>query len=128
MTVQQAIAAAEALLPGRAAPKGRIDPRWQAMIAVGEFIETEADAVWFFIRRWGRSTDSDLRSAVATCLLEHLLENHFDRFIPLVEQAALQDQLFADTVCQCWRFGQAEESDRAVRLERLVAAIRKRTV
>jgi hypothetical protein len=128
MTVQEAIAAAEVLLPGRAAPDGRTDPRWQAIIAVGEFIETEPDAVWLFIRRWGGSTNTDLRSAVATCLLEHLLENHFDRFIPLVEQAALEDQLFADTVCQCWKFGQAQESDRAVRLDRLVAAVRKRTV
>jgi hypothetical protein len=80
MPVQEAIAAAEVQLPGRAAPDGRTDPRWQAIIAVGEFIETEPDAVWLFIRRRGGSTNTDLRSAVATCLLEHLLENHFDRF------------------------------------------------
>jgi hypothetical protein len=41
MTLQEAIAAAEVLLPGRAAPDGRIDPRWQAIIAIREFIETE---------------------------------------------------------------------------------------
>lgn len=39
MTVQEAIAAADAILPGEAAPEGARDPRWQAIIVVGEFIE-----------------------------------------------------------------------------------------
>jgi hypothetical protein len=45
MTVQQAIAQAAALLPGSAAPEGEIDPRWQAIIAVGEFIENDPEPV-----------------------------------------------------------------------------------
>lgn len=53
MSVYDAIAKAEAVLPGQAAPEGDIDPRWQGIIAVGAFIETEPDAVWSFIVRWG---------------------------------------------------------------------------
>src|SRR5215831_16120026 len=52
-TVQQAIAAAGRVLPGRAAPDGAEDPRWQSIIAVGDFVETEPEAVWFFVERWG---------------------------------------------------------------------------
>ncbi|HEU5255120.1 MAG TPA: hypothetical protein VFU28_03970 [Vicinamibacterales bacterium] len=123
-TVQEAIAAAERILPGRAAPDGAIDPRWQAMIAVGDFVETEPDAVWSFVQRWGTSPDEDLRSAVATVLLEHLLEHHFDGMIGSVEHAALNNECFADTVCRCWKLGQAEEPTRAAQLDRLIAAIR----
>jgi hypothetical protein len=31
-----------------------------------------------------RVLDADLRTAIATCLLEHLLEHHFDRLIARV--------------------------------------------
>ena len=71
MTVEETIAAAESVLPGEAAPEGEIDPRWQAIVAVGEFIEEEPEAVWSFIVRSGASPDEDLRAAIATCLLEH---------------------------------------------------------
>jgi hypothetical protein len=127
MTVQEAIKAAESLLPGVEAAEGEIDPRWQAMIVVGEFVETEPEAVWSFVEQWGSSPDEDLRAAVATCLLEHLLEHHFDRFISRVEQNARKDRLFADMVARCWKYGQAEEPARAARFDRLRASIRRAT-
>jgi hypothetical protein len=123
-TVHEAIAAAERILPGRAAPDREEDPRWQAMISVGDFIEANPDAVWAFAQRWGTSPDDDLRTAVATLLLEHLLEHHFDVMIASVEHAARNDELFADTVCRCWKLGQAEEPTRAARFDKLIASIR----
>jgi hypothetical protein len=125
MSVHDAIAKAEAVLPGRAAPDGAVDPRWQAIIAIGEFIETEPEAVWSFIDRWGGHPDDDLCMAIATCLLEHLLERHFDQFIARVENRARADVLFARTVTSCWRFGQSEDPERAARLDRLIAAVDK---
>lgn len=119
MTVKEAIAAAEVLLPGLEAPEGGLDPRWQAIIAVGEFIETEPEPVWPCIRKWGSAPDSDLRMAVATCLLEHLLEHHFDDFISRVELAAQMDPLFADMVAVCWKFGQSEEPEHTARLDQM---------
>lgn len=121
MTVVEAIAAAEALLPGEAAPEGEVDPRWQAVIAIGEFVETEPDAVWPLIARWGCSPDEDLRMAIATCLLEHLLEHHFDAVIDRVEVLARKDKYFLDTVASCARFGQAQERSRAARLHKIWA-------
>jgi hypothetical protein len=37
MNVQEAIENAEALLPGKVGFQGKTDPRWQAIIALGEF-------------------------------------------------------------------------------------------
>ena len=110
MTVQKAIRAAERRLPGHAAPEGEKDPRWQAIIAIGEFIEKEPEPIWPFVLRWGSHEDEDLRAAVATLLLEHLLEYHFDLIFPRVEAAARSNPWFAKTTTQCWKFGQAKGS------------------
>ena len=48
MSVQQAIIAAEKLLPGIPAPDDDEDPRWQAIIAVAEYCETNPEEVWAF--------------------------------------------------------------------------------
>ena len=125
MTVEEAIAAAEPLLPGHAAPDGAIDPRWQAIIAIGDFVESDPDAVWSFVLRWGAWPDEDLRAAIATCLLEHLLEYSFDEFMPRVEEAALSGHLAAETVSMCAKFGEAMRADRAARLDRLIARLSK---
>lgn len=125
--ISDAISAAELILPGSAAADGEIDARWQAVIDVSEFIESEPEAVWLFARKWGAHSDADLRAAIATCVLEHLLEHHFDMFIARVEDAAATDQFFAETVSHCWTFVAAENSDRADRFNRLKASIRPMT-
>jgi hypothetical protein len=112
--VAEAIREAEAILPGVPAEEGQ-DPRWQAIIAVGEFVESDPEAVWGFVRRWGGHPQEDLRDAIATCLLEHILEYHFAVYFPQVEQLALADPLFADTFRWCWQFGQAMEPANAKR-------------
>jgi hypothetical protein len=124
--VWDAIAEAERILPGQAAPDEESDPRWQAIIKVEDFIPEEPDAVWSFILRWGTSPDEDLRTAVATCLLEHLLEYHFSRFFPQVQEAVRNNPLLADTFSRCWKFGQAKEEDNAKRFDRLQAECAKR--
>ena len=126
MTVREAIARAEALLPGHASPEEEEDPRWQAIIAVGNFIQTNPDEVWPFTLRWGCSDDADLRSAIATCVLEHLLEHHFDSYITGVEEAVRSRPLFADTFSRCWKLGQAEEAGRAARFDRLMGSAKHR--
>jgi hypothetical protein len=117
--VRRAIGRAERALPGRRAPDGQRDPRWQAIIRVGEFVETQPELVWEFAHRWGRHAQKDLRAAVATCLLEHLMEQHFDLVFPRVRRAALESARFAETFRMCWAFGQAMERKRAARIRRL---------
>jgi hypothetical protein len=126
VTVRRAIARAERILPGTPAPEGKIDPRWQAIIRVGEFIESEPEAVWVFTLRWGKHAQSDLRAAIATCLLEHLLEVHFDLLFPRVRHEALRSARFVDTLRRCWRFGLAEQPENATALDRLASELRLR--
>jgi hypothetical protein len=123
--VWDAIARAERILPGEAAAEGECDPRWQAIIAIADFLQKEPDAIWPFILRWGSNADEDLRSAVATCLLEHLLQHHFNRFFPQIEEAVRDNALLADTFSKCWKLGQTEEEDNAKRFDRLQAECRK---
>jgi hypothetical protein len=123
VNVGEAITAAERLLPGEPAPEGERDPRWQAIIAVGEHIEAEPEAVWRFIERWGSHPQEDLRDAIATCLLEHLLEHHFVAFFPRVEARALREPLFGDTFRRCWWFGDAKAPSNAAQVARLLSRL-----
>ena len=100
------------------------DRRWQAAIRLGEFVDSEPDAVWPVVARWGVSDDSDTRMAIATCVLEHLLEHHFDMLFPRVESLGLADRRFADTVSSCWQFGQSAELANGARLEALQERLR----
>ena len=119
MSLSELIRDAEAILPGTPAPEGSDDPRWQGIIAIGEYIETHPEEIWPFVARWGTSTQPDLRDAIATCLLEHLMEHHFEVIFPRVEQLSKTDRMFADTFLRCWKLGQAELSENAKRFDRL---------
>jgi hypothetical protein len=121
MLVTEAIERANALLPGTPAPEGQKDPRWQAISEVGSHVETSPDAVWQFARRWGSHPQGDLRTAIACCILEHLLEYHFLLIFPRVEQAVREDPLFADTFSGCWKFGQSEATTHSEQSDRLRA-------
>jgi hypothetical protein len=126
MGVRQAIRHAESLLPGEPVEEG-LDPRWQAIISVAEYLESDPDVVWEFIRRWGAHPHEDLRAAIATCLLEHLLDYKFATYFPRVERAALFDPLFADTFLRCWAFGQVKEPDNAIKFELLKDRLRQQS-
>ena len=108
-TVTQAIEQANAILPGKPVDDD-IDPRWQAIIEVGEFITTNPEEIWTFVARWGKHQDEDLRMAISSILLEHLLEYHFELIFPLVQIAVKKDRLFAKTFSSCWKCGQSEDS------------------
>ena len=122
-TVEQAVSAAEKTLPGR--PRRKLDPRWQAIIEVAEFIESDPEPIWQFVCRWGNHGQEDLRDAIACVLLEHLLEYHFDEIFPRVKKLAVEDPLFGDMFCRCWKFGQSETPDNSRRFDALRNRIMK---
>ena len=125
MDVSEAIQHANSILPGHAVADGKEDPRWQAIITVGEFVESHPEIVWAFVERWGKHPNKDLRAAIATCLLEHLLEFHFALVFPLVERLAQTSKRFADTFSICGKFGQSETPGNSAKFDRLRRAIRK---
>lgn len=122
---EQAVEAAERILPGEASSEDR-DPRWQAVIAVADYIDTDPEPVWAFASRWGASPDEDLRIAIATCVLEHLLEHHFETIFPRVESACDDDPRFADCFARCWSFGQTNDPEHRRRFDALRMRVRQR--
>ena len=121
--VKRAIARAEKALLGVPVGDG-LDPRWQAIIKVANYIETNPEEVWQFILKWGKHPNEDLRMAIATCLLEHLLENHFDEYSPLIGKAARKSKRFAHTVQWTNEFGQTKEPENQRAFRALKAELR----
>lgn len=118
--LKKAIRRAERILPGKPAPEGENDPRWQAIMRIEDFVETQPEAVWAFARRWGKHANPDLRSAIAVLLLEHLLEYHFDLIFPSVEGEVRTSKRFKDTLKRCWKLGQAKNPRNAAKIDRLL--------
>jgi hypothetical protein len=115
----------ERLLPGEPVPGN--DPRWQAMLAVQDrFIVSHPEEIWEFVLRWSKHPQTDLRDAVACCLLEHLLENHFELLFPRVHNAAEKSRRFSDTLRRCYWLGQAASPRNARSLDHLVGEKRPR--
>ncbi len=125
-TISQAIKRAERLLPGTPALEGKKDPRWQAIIAIGDYIENYPNEVWQFVEKCGSHPSQDVRMAIATCLLEHLLEHHFETIFPLVEKTSLRSKRFAETFRHCSMFGQTLEPQNQKRVAALEKMINKR--
>ena len=128
MLAQSVIAHAESLLPGSATPPGTLDPRWQAIIGIGDLIDSYPEDVWAFVARWGEHSQEDLRDAIATCLLEHLLEHHFALVFPRVRDLAMENRLFADTLLRCWKLGQALSPGNSEGFDRLRARCAARSL
>jgi hypothetical protein len=125
MNVQEAIKKAEEILPGRPSPDGETDLRWQAIIKVGEFIISNPIDVLNFSIKWGAHRNKDIHSAIATCLIEHLLENHFELVYPKIFESVKSNKHLADTVLQCWDFGQSTKSENSNRFSELISLCKK---
>jgi hypothetical protein len=82
--------------------------RWQAAIVLGEFADTDPAMIWPLVVKHGSRRHADVRMAIATCVLEHVLEHHFETYFPKVEKEALANRWFADTFASCYAMGEAE--------------------
>jgi hypothetical protein len=98
--------------------------RWQAAIALGEFAAPAPESIWPLVLKHGSGRHADARMAIATCVLEHILEHHFDTFFPRVAEAARSSCWFADTAGSCWLMGQSELPRNARRWKRLMGELR----
>lgn len=90
------------------------DVRWQSIIVIGEYIPfgKRNDEIWDILIEFG-GRDDDMQDALATVLLEHLLEYDFERSvdrITLTLQAcsSASADILVDLLRRCWPFGQAE--------------------
>ena len=84
--------------------------RWQAIIVIGSYIPTERrnEEVWNVILQFC-GMDDDMQNALATVLLEHLLEYDFDHTFDRIKTAIPERTApLLDLVRRCWQFGQPE--------------------
>lgn len=102
--LRDCIQTADQVLRTEPASEASPSPRWQAVIAVGEYLrETdEPELICDFIERWGTSNDDDIRAAIACCLLEHLIELHFEATFHRIESKVKKNWNFADCFRTCW--------------------------
>lgn len=92
------------------------DCRWQAIIVVGEFLKNSPQEVWKVICQFGVSEDDDMRTAIATILLEHLLEIYYTQYFPLLKSKILKGSpLLADTLSLCWHIGEGRSHKREIK-------------
>jgi len=82
--------------------------RWQAVIVVGEFIDTEPEKVWNTLLANVSTNSSDLASALATVLLEHMLEKQYSFTVRrLRSELRSGNWRWARLLEECWLFGSA---------------------
>jgi len=100
MSVSAAIEKAKATLGCRPVVEGR-DPRWQAIIDLSEYLGSDPEPIWKFIEDLRDTQDEDLQAALATCLLEHLIEQH-PQYRVRAESLAAKSPEFRQILKMCW--------------------------
>jgi hypothetical protein len=97
---------------------GDVSKAWAAAAELGEYALDCPEKVWPLVIQFGSSSEEEMRQAIATCVLEHVLEYHFDEYFPLIEAEGSKGNLdFVDTLRLCWKFGKSLEPSRAKRWE-----------
>ena len=95
--------------------------RWNAAAELGELVFEAPEQAWSAVLHLGSSPNEDIRAAIATCVLEHLLEHYFDIFFPRLEAAVdAGNEWLADTLRLSWKLGQAQEPSKAARWDALL--------
>ncbi len=95
------------------------DVRWRALTLLGDYTDPcglqAPQKLWPVVERLGASRSAGLRSGVACCVLEHLLEHHFDEYYPRVrEKIEAGDRKMLEMLATCHPFGQAESHERQI--------------
>jgi hypothetical protein len=76
--------------------------RWQSLIVIGEYLNEYPEDIFHIIIKYGSSKDEDMRTAIATILLEHLLEKNFRKHFNLYKKFSENDSYLLDTLSKCW--------------------------
>jgi hypothetical protein len=97
---------------------------WTAAVEAGELIASRPDEVWELILDYGSRENADMRQAISSCMLEHLLEHNFERYFGRLEESINSgNKNLGQTFSLCWKFGQSNAESNALRWDRLATSI-----
>lgn len=91
--------------------------RWKAAIALSHVAASDPEIAWPLVIRHGSRRHADVRMAIGVCVLEDILETHFDAFFPRVAATARSNRWFRDSFSSCRPCGLAR-SPRNIKLWR----------
>jgi len=83
--------------------------RWRTLSMISCYIKPFPSKLWPFIVNYGTARSKDLRLGVACCLLEHLLEHHFESYFSRIEKLLYKDSRFIYTLQNSRSFITAEQ-------------------
>lgn len=96
--------------------------RWQSQVLLRKFTQSHPQKLWPSVMKWGSAGSRDIRSCVACCLLEHILERHFFEYFPKIEGAIKSgNKRLLSTLKICDKLGQTEEPANAMKFDKLIA-------
>jgi hypothetical protein len=82
---------------------------WQIVITIQDNMNQSPEFAWSIVSEFGSKDDELVKEPIATCLLEHLLEHHFERYFPQVEKSIRAGNFeMAKTFLLCWKYGQSK--------------------
>jgi hypothetical protein len=95
---------------------------WSACALLSHFVEQEPGRLLRVVRHFSEAATSEQRAALGKCILEHLLEWHFDLAIHAIRAETDQSVRFAmvDVLSRCWPFGEAARSHKWKSVEALI--------
>lgn len=100
--------------------------RRKAAVDLAEHAENFPELVWPLVVKYGSSKDGNLRVAIATCVLDRVLQFHFDEYFPKAEELVLEgNPEFREALNCCWKYGLSEDELNASRWEKLLKRTEK---
>ena len=94
---------------------------WEIAGAMGDDALTRPNAIWDDVASALRYAEDDGITAIASCILEHVLENSFDEYIGRVEaEIASGNRNMLEALKRSWKFEQAKTSANSERWDRII--------
>jgi hypothetical protein len=96
---------------------------WSACVVLSYFVDQHPLQLFSIIQSVAEVASDDQRTALAKCLLEHLMESHFDFVIDSITIEPNPSQRFAlaDILSRCWPYGEAENHSNWKKVETLLS-------
>ena len=97
------------------------DKIWQESIALNENISDSPNEVWqTIVEALDLTKNGDTIAAIATCLLEHLLEQDFTWFGSVAERVQRGDDKLLYALSVCSKFGESTKAENSSRWNRML--------